>query len=226
MNIVFGTKKLGAQIAKSSEKYPNFAIVTVEGVKGAKKSRRILFNRKAAELLDLAEGELQQVVFASVETGVDTERQVLIANVATISGAADEMVTYKTSKNKVSYGEDTSERGKAVTSSHMCNEIFSFLGHDDSANVEFALSTFPGDSVEAYSLDLFNGIDELSTPASALESDVQAEIIETNNGGMTAEELTDSVQDQVAQDEANDSIFNEEPKTQEESVVATVNDWA
>lgn len=224
MNIVFGTKRLGGQVAKSSEKYPDLAIVTVEGVKGAKKSRRILFNTKAAELLNLEEGELQRVVFASVETGVDTDRQVLVANVETITGASDDMVTYKTSKNRVSYGEDTSERGKAVTSSHMCNEIFSFLGHDDSANVEFVLSTFPGESVEAYSLDLFNGINELNTPESALDIETDTEVIEANNGGMTAEELTNSVQAQVAQDEASNPVFAENSVEQEATEM--INEWA
>lgn len=234
--IIFGSKKLGqATTTVANEKYPDLAVVTIEGQKGAKKSRRILINAKAAELLSLETGSIQELVFASVEMGATDQNQVLIANAGSIDN--DDMVVYKTSKNNVSFGEDTKEKGKAVTSSHMCNEIFSFLGQDDSANIEFQLVEFPSEEVEAYAFTpISEGIDELSTPASALEADVEAEIIETNNGSMTTEELTESVQAKVAQDEANDPIFidesaemgiedSEEARGAEQPVVDNI-DWA
>lgn len=209
MNIVFGTKRLsGAARVASSEKYESLPVVTVEGIKGAKKSRRILLNKMASELLNLEVGDVQELIFAPVE---DT-RQVLIANMATIDGETGDMVSYKTSKNKVAYGE-SNEKSKAITSSHMCKEIFSFLGKEETADVEFQLVSFASESVEAYSLE---GLDATSTDkcseadcdgtCNASDVEVVAEnmteqVIETNNTEMTAEEVVNSVQEQVAQEE-------------------------
>ena len=62
MNIIFGTKKLGQiQTAATSEKYPGIPVITVEGLKGAKKSRRILLNKTAAELLNCEVGDVQHL---------------------------------------------------------------------------------------------------------------------------------------------------------------------
>ncbi|MBV1929349.1 MAG: hypothetical protein KUG81_07555, partial [Gammaproteobacteria bacterium] len=120
--IIFGTKRLGqVAAAVTSEKYPNQAVITVEGQKGAKKSRRVILNTKAAELLECEVGSIQELVFASVETGTDTPNQVLIANAGTMPPSDAKMVTYKTSKNKVAYGDDSKERGQAITSSHACS---------------------------------------------------------------------------------------------------------
>jgi len=190
MNIVFGTKRLSNTSTRNAsvEKYSNLAVITVEGIKGAKKSRRILLNKMASELLNLEVGDVQELIFAPVE---DTN-QVLIANRATIDGDSGDMVSYKTSKNKVSYSEST-EKGKAITSSHMCKEIFSFLGKDESQDIEFTLNEFASDSVEAYSLDTIS-TDEV-------EGVVSDNIIETNNGPLEVEDVIAGVQAQVAQDE-------------------------
>ena len=234
MNIVFGTKRLGGtQSNTSSEKHPGRAVVTVEGQKGPKKSRRILFNTAAAELLSLEEKNVQNLVFGFVEPGADVDSEVLIANVATIQGATDEMVTYKTSKNKVSYGEDTSERGKAVTSSHMCTEIFSFLGGDDSDNLEFALVSFdPATSIESYALrsltEETQGADDLSTPDVAAATEVvDEEVIETNAGTMTGEELYDSVKDEVLRAEEENPVLQSETNeyAEKEQPLAVESDW-
>ena len=151
MNIVFGTKKLGLSPVKApSEKYPDMAVVTVEGAKEAKKSRRILFNTKASELLNLESGSVQEIVFGFVE-GVETP-QILAMNVASIEGGVEEMVVYKTSKNKVSFS-DSSEKAKSITSSHMCGEIFNFLSIEDTSNAEFKLTAFDNDEIEAFSFE-------------------------------------------------------------------------
>lgn len=149
MNIVFGTKRLTQTSVRNAsvEKYKDLAVITVEGLKGANKSRRILMNKMASVLLNLEQGDVQELIFAPVQ---DTN-QVLIANMATIDGDAGDMVSYKTSKNKVSYTEST-EKGKAITSSHMCREIFEFLGKDDSVDIEFSLKSFETPSIEAFSL--------------------------------------------------------------------------
>ncbi len=204
MNIIFGTKKLGQTVAtKIAEKYPDLAVVTVEGQKGAKKSRRILFNSNASRLLNLESGSVQVLMFGSLEAGENNPAQVLVMNTdSTPDLDPENVVTYKTSKNLVSYSEDTSEKGKSVTSSYMCNEVFSFLGLEDSQNIEFELVSFDSEEVEAFAF----------VPIVSNEN-----TIETNNSTMTAEEVIDSVQDQVAQAEENNPIFNEEPVASEEN---------
>lgn len=227
MNIIFGSKRLGASSERASnEKYPNNAVITVEGQKGAKKSRRILFNTKAAEMLNLENGVVQQLVFGSVEQGVDMDKQVLVMNTNSIDGETGEMTVYKTSKNKVAY-VDSSEKGKAITSTHMCNEIFTFLGIDDSTNIEFSLVEFGAEQVEAYSLATLNinGADELSNSETSGN-------IETNTGKMTAEEVIDSVQDEVMNAEVNDPIFVQDETdssvedTVAENSVEEVSEWS
>lgn len=224
--IIFGSKKLGqTQEKASNEKYPDLAVLTVEGVKGAKKSRRILLNTKAAELLSLESGSVQEIIFASVEMNNSADRKVLIANKSVMPEDSGDMTVYKTSKNKVAYGEDTSERGKAITSSHMCSEIFSFLGQDDSANIEFELGAFDSDQIEAFALNTVGSsanVEQIEVEsATTLSSE---EVIEANNGSYTGDELVDSIRDQVARDEANDPIFNTTEEVVEEETA--VSDWA
>ena len=206
--IIFGTKRLGKVATVTSEKYPNLAVVTVEGLKGAKKSRRILFNKTAANLLNLETGSVQHLVFASVETGEESGREVLIADAASMEGNGD-MVTYKTSKNTVSF-ESTKESGKAVTSSHMCGEIFAFLDKDDSASVEFSLQAFDNDQLDAFSL---RGMEvESDTMVGSVTSNVVGEenVIETNNGFMSGSEVRESIQDEVAAAETANPIMEQE----------------
>ena len=187
IKIIFGTKRLGQSTATvSATKYPNKAVITVEGLKGAKKSRRILMNTKAADLLGCTVGELQELSFGWPELGPDSPRQVLIANSATFT--EEPGITYRTSKNKVSFGEDTSEKGKAITSSHVCNEIFNFLNLDDSANVEFELNAFDNPNLEAFTLDVVSADDA---------------VIETNNETRTVDEV---VNDTIAEVQAAEEL--------------------
>ena len=174
MQIIFGTKKLTESArAISVEKYEGRAVVTVEGQKGAKKSRRILFNNTASTLLGLESGITQQLVFAPIQ---DT-RQVLIANLETIDEEArGEMITYRTSKNKVSYSEDTTEKGKASTTSFMCKELFAFFGEDDSQDLDFELNEFPSEGVEAFSLDLIDELQPLTNVGIATNPTEKLEI--------------------------------------------------
>jgi hypothetical protein len=239
LQIVFGTKRLGGAVAKAiTEKYPNNAVVTVEGVKEAKKSRRILFNTKAAEMLNLENGEIQRLVFGSVQAGANVDKQVLVMNLSSIGDDAGEMTIYKTSKNKVAFA-DTSEKAKAVTSSHMCSEVFSFLEKDDTANIEFSLVEFASDQVEAYTfapLNITEGIDELSAPAVISNDKIDDDpVLETNIGEMTGAEVQQSVQAEVARAEKADSIFASEEATElgiedsaeaRELEVANTDDWS
>lgn len=195
MNIVFGVKKFEQKEVKSSEAWPNLPVVTVEGVKGSGKSRRVLFNTKAAELLNLEAGAYQQLVFAPIEGDENSNRQLLIANVDSLPVTGDEnMEIYKTSKNKVSYNEDTAEKGKALTSSFLCNEIFHFLGHDDSAHVEFVLTAFPEDTIEAFVL----GNDP--------KEEQSKNALENNNESVTVDEVVEEVNKIPSVDEMVDNF--------------------
>ena len=224
--IIFGSKRLGQQLAavSSGDKYPDRAVVTVEGNKGSGKSRRLLFNTKAAQKLGLENGDVQELVFASVE-GVT--RQVLVANKSLVPEADQEnIVSYKTSKNRVSNGEDTKEKSKAITSSFFTREVFSFLGMDDNAgNAEFYLTAFPESQIEAHAL----------IPVG------EEVVIETNQGSHTMADVQDSVTTEIARQEAADNILDEdnvEPTedfnaeveaievVEEEVVINNGNEWA
>jgi hypothetical protein len=193
--IIFGSKRLGQQLASfsSGDKYSDRAVVTVEGYKGAGKSRRLLFNTKAAGLLGLDNGEVQELVFASVE-GVS--RQVLVANKSLVPEADQaNVVSYKTSKNKVSNGEDTKEKSKAITSSFFTKEVFGFLGLDeDKGNAEFYLNSFAGSQIEAHAL----------VPVG------EEVVIETNLGSHTMADVQESITTEIAKQEATDNILSDE----------------
>ena len=223
--IIFGSKRLGQQLAavSSGDKYPDRAVVTVEGNKGSGKSRRLLFNTKAAQKLGLENGDVQELVFASVE-GV--KRQVLVANKSLVPEADQEnIVSYKTSKNRVSNGEDTKEKSKAITSSFFTREVFSFLGMDDNAgNAEFYLTAFPESQIEAHAL----------IPVG------EEVVIETNQGSHTMADVQDSVTTEIARQEAADNIladddleptedYNAEAEAievvEEEVVINNSNEW-
>jgi len=192
MNIIFGTKRLGqTAAAASSAKYPDLAVVTVEGTKEAKKSRRILFNKTAAAMLGFQTGETQQSVFGSLIG--DSSNRLLITNISSDPENAGEMTTYKTSKNNVSY-DGTSEKGKAITSSFMCNEISGFLGLDNKTT-EFQLVGFDSDQVEAFEFVAMTEPETQSTEAG----------LENNNGALySPEEIVDTTREEVlAQEEAS-----------------------
>jgi len=192
--IIFGTKKLGqtttTNTSSSNEKYPDIPVVTVEGQKGAKKSRRILINSKAALLLNCPQGEVQNIVFASVEMGENTPKQVLITNESFLPQEVE--VSYKTSKNKVAYDE-SNEKGKAVTSSHACNEILTFLGLNDEGNTEFKLVPFESNDLKAFSLS----------------TKIEDDIIETNNASLSANEVVNETIAEVQRAEANSPVLQE-----------------
>ena len=193
--IIFGSKRLGQQLSAVSagDKYADRPVVTVEANKGARKSRRLLFNTKASQLLGLDNGDVQELVFASVE---GDNRQVLVANKSLIPAADQEnVVSYKTSKNRVANGEDTKEKSKAITSSFFCKEVYSFLNIDeDGESAEFYLTAFPSNDIEAHAL----------VPVG------QEPVIETNGGSKTMAEVQDSVTTEIARQEAADNILIED----------------
>ena len=223
--IIFGTKKLGKVAEKApKEKYPNHAVVTVEGVKEAKKSRRILFNTKASELLGLEPGETQWLVFGSVERGVGLPNEVLVMNTSEIGETDQDMTSYRASKNPVSI-EDTKEKFKSVSSTHMCNEIFSFLEKDDSVNTEFSLTVFPSEEVNAFSLsDLDVESQDLTEEEELTGQHVELTSFEETPMGSSLSEngLTSqksSSESDVAESEANEEVATGIPSRNSNAVV-------
>ena len=209
--IIFGTKRLGKSAVVSSVKYADRAVVTVEGEKGAKKSRRILFNKLAAELLGFEAGEIQTAVFGSLVA--EDGNTLLITNAGTIAeDDSRDMTVYKTSKNNVSF-DDSNEKGKAITSSHMCNEISNFLDLDNKTT-EFELASFDSDELEAFAFVTMTEpsiIEEVPFEAAAINEVDDQPLIETNSGEMNGEELVNSIQNEVAAaEEANPVLAEEE----------------
>lgn len=140
ISIVFGTIKKAGRDFTSNEKYAGEAVVTVEGVKGEGKSRRVLFNATAMNLLKIPAGAQQNVIFGFVEADDLINRRLLIANADLLPGK-EETVVYNVSKNKVAY-EDTKEKGKAIASSALHKEINSFLEVDENMTHEYSLVFF------------------------------------------------------------------------------------
>jgi hypothetical protein len=149
INIVFGTIKKAGRDLTSNEKYAGKAVVTVEGIKGEGKSRRVLFNSTAMELLKIPAGAQQNLIFGFVEADELVNRKLLIANADLLPGKEDTVV-YNVSKNKVSY-EETKEKGKAIASSALHKEINSFLEVDENISHEYSLVFFG----ESAGLDLY-----------------------------------------------------------------------
>ena len=152
--IIFGTKRLGKEDGSngSFQKYPNQPVITLEGNRGHGKSRRFLFNEKAAEMLGLEKGAVQQMIFGTYVNG--EEKSVLVANANDIV-SLEGLTIYKTSKNKVSFDEPSKEKGKAVSSSVITGDITSFLGLDDEKAYEFNVVDFvENEEVDAVKLVL------------------------------------------------------------------------
>lgn len=140
INITFGTIKKNLRDTASHIKYPNDAVVTVEGVKGENKTRRVLFNALAMEKLNIPAGASQNIIFGFVEADELGNRKLLIAN-ADMLPNKEQTVVYNTSKNKVSF-EESKEKGKAIGNSRLHSEINAFLEIDEQISHEYKLEFF------------------------------------------------------------------------------------
>ncbi len=170
MGIIFGTRKLGVadNAYNGNAKYPDMAVITVEAAKEAGKSRRILFNAKAEELLSLESGFIQHVAFGAITDGVN---KLLVNNVSNMDIPEDAGITfYKTSKNRVSF-EDSKEKGKAITSSRFAKEIIDFLSLNDNEQHEFKVTVYDSNEINAFGMDL---IADFSNEKYAEESTVES----------------------------------------------------
>jgi len=137
-NITFGTRRVTRTGA--FQKYSDQPVITVEGEKEAGKSRRMLFNKTAMDLMNLDEGTGQEILFGFVEQDEQGNRHLLVGNVTGIAGMADE-VTYTTSKNRIAF-EDSKEKGKGLSSKVLMKEINDFLEVEKTTQHEYNLVPF------------------------------------------------------------------------------------
>jgi hypothetical protein len=175
MQIIFGTKRLGKVDSAngSYQKYPEQAVVTLEGDRGHGKSRRFLFNALASEMLGLEKGDVQNVIFGSLVNG--DEKAVLISNANNIQDQ-EGLTIYKTSKNYVAY-DDSKEKGKAVSSSVITGDIAEFLGLNDDEAYEFTVGMLDNADLEACILNRM-GVDQVDAAPTTEELEAETEGID------------------------------------------------
>jgi hypothetical protein len=227
INIVFGTIKKAGRDFTSNEKYAGKAVVTVEGVKGEGKSRRVLFNATAMGLLAIPAGAQQNLIFGFVEADDLVNRRLLVANADLLPGKADTVV-YNVSKNKVAY-EDTKEKGKAIASSALHREINSFLEVNENDTHEYSLVFFGENAgLDLYELVKLNleedgkSINDLVANPLSYTGYQQTELMEAtlDNAPVSASDIDVSVPVEVAEVEETVEETVEAVEEVEES-----NDW-
>jgi len=227
INIVFGTIRKAGRDFTSNEKYAGKAVVTVEGVKGEGKSRRVLFNATAMGLLAIPAGAQQNLIFGFVEADDLVNRRLLVANADLLPGKADTVV-YNVSKNKVAY-EDTKEKGKAIASSALHREINSFLEVNENDTHEYSLVFFGENAgLDLYELVKLNleedgkSINDLVANPLSYTGYQQTELMEAtlDNAPVSASDIDVSVPVEVAEVEETVEETVEAVEEVEES-----NDW-
>lgn len=227
MNIVFGTIKKAGRDFTSNEKYAGKAVITVEGVKGEGKSRRVLFNATAMELLKIPAGAQQNVIFGFVEADDLINRRLLVANADLLPGK-EATVVYNVSKNKVSY-EDSKEKGKAIASSALHKEINGFLEVDENSTHEYSLVFFGEEAgLDLYELVKLNleedgkSINDLVSNPLSYNGYQQADLMEASldNEPVKASDLNESIKEE--------EVYSPDTDKEEfggESSVEIGNDW-
>ena len=159
LNIVFGSLKTTAAANSAASEF-GFASMKVEANRGPKTSRRILFNREAGALLRLPKGAVQKLLFgfAQPTTPEESPRLFVINTDEFLRETKD--VTYNTSKNESSF-TDSKEKGKAISSTKLSNEIRSFLGlDDDSQDINFSISLYDQGEADIYELSVCSNREE------------------------------------------------------------------
>lgn len=165
LNIIFGSAKTGRTNSTSEFNYP---VIKVEASRGPRTGKRVLFNTKASQLLGLDAGETQEMLFGFA---FDTDKnRLFLINTAEFANEVQDK-TYKTSKNRVSY-TDSSEKGKAITSGALVDELRQFLDIPESLDYNMEVSTY-SDEGEAtiYELKQITA----STEETTLEEDLEVE---------------------------------------------------
>lgn len=197
INITFGTIKKSQRDTSGHVKYADKAVVTVEGVKGDNKTRRVLFNAKAMEVLNLPAGASQNIIFGFIEADELGNRRLLIANADMLENKA-QTVVYNTSKNKVSF-EESKEKGKAIGNAGLHKELNTFLEINEMISHEYELKHF----------GINEGLDLYEFKKIVSEADNQSINDYTKNPlEMDQEHLADIADDEVEVSTQDDSAFN------------------
>lgn len=202
MNIVFGTKKLGKidGANESFRKYTDRAVVTLEGDRGKGRTRRILFNKTAMEQMNLENGNVQEIVFGTIDADENGNRAILIANANNLANI-EGLTTYKTSKNAVSF-ENSKEKGKAISSASLTKEMISFLDLDEDTEVEYALQPF----------DVDGGLPSDTFKFVPVDAQVEEEVVcsvDTAEQRKESEEEEESEEEDLVTEEAIEKTENE-----------------
>lgn len=220
MQIIFGTKKLGQAVEKTSnDPFESMSVVTVEAQKESGKSRRILFNDKAAKLLSLESGSVQEVVFGCV-TG-ETNKLFI----ASAFPEDDSLVTYRVSKNPVARNDENyKSKAKSISSSHMSNEIVEFLelNQDENNNFELVSVDTGEDNPEVFELiHVTQEKEQSDTPL----SDALAQMPDSHFNEKNDESFNEDFNEDFDQTDANaDEPVNDTAHDVEPDVVFEVED--
>jgi len=176
LNIVFGSLKTTNNRRGSKQEF-DYPSVKLEASRGPKTSRRILFNNAACELLGMSDGYVQELLFGYAETENGT--RLFVVNTDEFANEVEQK-TYKTSKNRVSYHE-TSEKGKAISSKPLANDIMTSLNNsDDTKDIDFHISLYTeaGTGAEANVYECILGIPLLETLPDAEDNAEDIEVLD------------------------------------------------
>tara|TARA_R110000737_G_scaffold64874_2_gene92608 strand:+ start:2756 stop:3394 length:639 start_codon:yes stop_codon:yes gene_type:complete len=180
LNIVFGSLKTTVAGNSAPSEF-GFASMKLEANRGPKTSRRILFNREAAALLRLPKGAVQNLLFGFAQPDVNNVTpRLFVINTDEFLHETKE-TTYNTSKNESSF-TDSREKGKAISSTKLSNEVRSFLNmEDDTMDINFEISLYSGEGeADIYELTVHVGAEEMTTDE-ILDTEVVGEeyVVET-----------------------------------------------
>ena len=210
LNIVFGSikKNGGSRIAEQAFDFP---VVTMEANRGPKTYRRILFNRPAMQLLDMEDGEINEMLFGFA-SGEDN--RLFIVNTAEFIAEVEDK-TYKTSKNKAAY-TNSKERGKAISSNPLSTEIMSFMSiASDDVDTNFKLTLYSDEGeANVYELESF------SAESDTLDLSEDKEFSE-NTASLEVNEVSVEVPVEYEVCDNSDSLITEEEEEEENPSVDT-----
>ena len=180
LNIVFGSLKTTVAGNSAPSEF-GFASMKLEANRGPKTSRRILFNREAAALLRLPKGAVQNLLFGFAQPDANNATpRLFVINTDEFLHETKE-TTYNTSKNESSF-TDSREKGKAISSTKLSNEVRSFLNmEDDTMDINFEISLYSGEGeADIYELTVHVGAEEMTTDE-ILDTEVVGEeyVVET-----------------------------------------------
>ena len=203
LNIVFGSLKTTVAGNSAPSEF-GFASMKLEANRGPKTSRRILFNREAAALLRLPKGAVQNLLFGFAQPDVNNVTpRLFVINTDEFLHETKE-TTYNTSKNESSF-TDSREKGKAISSTKLSNEVRSFLNmQDDTTDINFEISLYSGEGeADIYELTVHVGAEEMTTDE-ILDTEVVGEeyVVET----FTALHLDSNEYNEVVSEEAETPV--------------------